>query len=256
MGQGKTGKVFYAQDPATLENVAIKVIQREYLCTESRVQALEQEIEILSNVSHPYILQLLKVYRCPQHIALVTPVLHGGEVMKRATLDEFQVRRIIRDIANTLVYLHAKGITHRDVKPENMMFSSTEPDSPVILIDFGVSHVGKEMTGLAGTGHYMAPETFQRDSVYGCEIDIWSLGISTYVLLTSGSYPFDAPFLSQIEDQIATAQVSFPSDCPLMSQEAKDFVEFLLIKNAKQRPNANQVLNHPWLREMNDGIKN
>lgn len=78
--------------------------------------------------------------------------------------------------------------------------------------------------------HYMAPEAFQRDSVYDCKIDVWSLGISTYVMLTSGSYPFDAPFLSQIEDQIATAPVSFPSDCRL-SQEAKDFVAFLLVNS-------------------------
>lgn len=120
------------------------------------------------------------------------------------------------------------------------------------LIDFGVSHHGQiggyDITGMAGTGHFMAPETFGRQTYYGCEIDIWSLGIMTYVMLF-GSYPFDAPFLSQIEDKILLGKYTFPPDLEHhVSANARSFIQQLLQYKHKARPLAVELVEHPWLR--------
>lgn len=258
IGDGKTGKVYLGRHRETKENFAIKVIKTEYLSTKSRINALEQEIEILSTVSHPSIVKLHKVHKSDQHVALVMELLTGGEVMERisaedsVTISEAEICRIVKEIASVLVYLHSRGITHRDIKPENIIYQTPELGSPIKLVDFGVSHVGLiggyDMTGMAGTGHFMAPETFSRNATYGSEIDIWSLGIMTYVMLF-GCYPFDAPFLSQLEDQIIAGKFMYPQDLTIeVSKKAKNFIERLLVADIQARPLAVEVSEHPWLR--------
>ncbi|KAJ8509078.1 hypothetical protein ON010_g18803 [Phytophthora cinnamomi] len=106
---------------------------------------------------------------------------------------------------------------------------------------------GNEMSGMNGTPHYMAPEMFHKHGYYGWAIDLWSLGVVTYVLLF-GRFPFDARFLSQVEDKIVKGEFEYPKELESkVSHQAKKFIEYLLVLNPRERPPAAMALQHPWL---------
>lgn len=272
IGEGKTAQVFVAKSFASGHEVAVKLVQTEYLNTASRQQALEAELAILAELKHKSIVQLLDVFHEREYVAIVTQKAGGRELLETVALrspeqpplrqpwSEREVAFVVRELLAALTYMHSRGITHRDVKVENILCKS--PDdirAGVLLIDFGLAHQasksrrksdrGVEMTGMNGTCHYMAPEMFGRDSRYGSEIDLWALGVVTYILLF-GCFPFDARFLSQVEDKILAGAYSFPDELSAqVSHHAKKFLQYLLVVNPSERPPAAMALQHPWLQE-------
>lgn len=282
LGEGKTGQVVLARHRRSGAEVAVKLVPIAYLDTPARQQALRSEIDILRNVRYPSVLKLLAVFHESDRVAVVTERAVGGELLPALcdgdALGERDVARIVRELLGVLAHLHARGITHRDVKLENVLSKAGEGQraatSSVLLIDFGLAHWSKRtsagagasdaaarqettvMTGMNGTSHYMAPEMFGRNSTYGCEIDVWALGVVTFVLLF-GRFPFDGRFLSQVEDKIAACDFSFPPDlAPLVTREATKFIEYLLIVNPRERPPAAMALRHPWLRKDRESTPN
>ncbi|CAH0487109.1 unnamed protein product [Peronospora farinosa] len=255
IGEGKTGQVFaaktkrppYRNRAKTMaeekqrerecdEEVAVKMVRQEYLSTSNRIEALQSELAILAQVKHPGILRLRQVFQDDDKFAIVTDKATGGEILDAMCrpgaprVSESDVAEVIRQLLSVLAYLHLNGITHRDVKVENILCKSQKLQDGVLLIDFGLAHMGTiggcEMSGMNGTPHYMAPEMYRKHTNYDCAIDLWSLGVVTYVLLF-GQYPFDARFLSQVEDKIVK--------------------EYLLVRNPRERPPAAMALQHPWL---------
>jgi serine/threonine protein kinase len=276
VGEGKTGQVFVATRLSgargswrgssgvaggASEEVAVKIVTREYLSTPNRVDALREELTALGHVRHPHALKLLDVFEEDERVAIVTELARGGEVLRAmcggdeepasAPLMEGDVAAVVRELLQVVAYLHARGITHRDVKVENIMSRSADFRDGIVLIDFGLAHRGRigrpEMTGMNGTPHYMAPEMFVKNGAYGCEIDLWAVGVVTYILLF-GQFPFDARFLSQVEDKIIDGAFDFPPDLDaLVSHDAKKFIEYLLVVDPANRPPASLALQHPWL---------
>lgn len=269
VGEGKTGQVFIAarlggaraswraSGANAAEEVAVKIVTREYLSTKNRIDALREELAALAHVKHPSALRLLDVFEEDDRVAIVTELARGGEVLsaicsdRGSPLREGDVAGIVHELLQVLAYLHARGITHRDVKVENIMCRTSNLHDGIVLIDFGLAHRGRigrpEMTGMNGTPHYMAPEMFVKNEFYGCEIDLWAVGIVTYILLF-GQYPFDARFLSQVEDKIVAGKFEFPPDLDsLVSHDAKKFIEYLLVGDPGNRPPASLALQHPWL---------
>lgn len=269
VGEGKTGRVFLArrrrrsrassgggadQDGSAL--VAVKLVARDYLSTPNRVEALREELAALEHVKHPHALRLLDVFQEAERVAIVTEHARGGEVLtaicnseSMAGYCEQDVAAVVRQVLEVLAYLHARGITHRDVKVENIL--SKAPDvrnGGVVLIDFGLAHRGHvgraDMTGMNGTPHYMAPEMFDRNGAYGSAVDLWAVGVVAFVLLF-GRYPFDAKFLSQVEDKIVAGQFEIPHE--LVSHDAAKFIRYLLVSDPLNRPPAALALQHPWL---------
>ncbi|KAG6609099.1 CAMK protein kinase [Phytophthora cinnamomi] len=279
LGEGKTGQVFVAKHKRphyrgrakTLaeeqqrereerecdEEVAVKFVRQEYLSTPNRVEALESELAILARIKHPGVLRLREVFRDDDKFAIVTDKATGGEVMDAICrlgaprVRECDVADIVRQLLSVLAYLHLNGITHRDVKVENILCKTQNLQDGVLLIDFGLAHMGtvggNEMSGMNGTPHYMAPEMFHKHGYYGWAIDLWSLGVVTYVLLF-GRFPFDARFLSQVEDKIVKGEFEYPKELESkVSHQAKKFIEYLLVLNPRERPPAAMALQHPWL---------
>ncbi|KAG1688643.1 hypothetical protein DVH05_003568 [Phytophthora capsici] len=279
IGEGKTGQVFvakkkrpnYRHRAKTLaeeqqrereerecdEEVAVKFVRQEYLSTPNRVEALQSELAILARVKHPGVLRLRQVFQDDDKFAIVTDKATGGEVMDAICrpggprIRECDVAEIVRQLLSVLAYLHLNGITHRDVKVENILCKTPNLRDGVLLIDFGLAHMGTvggaEMSGMNGTPHYMAPEMFHKHSYYDCAIDLWSLGVVTYVLLF-GQFPFDARFMSQVEDKIVKGEFEYPEELePMVSHQAKKFIEYLLVLNPRERPPAAMALQHPWL---------
>ncbi|CAI5747115.1 unnamed protein product [Peronospora destructor] len=276
IGEGKTGQVFAAKKKRPHyrnrvttwaeeqqrkrerdEEMAVKIVWQEYLSTSNRIEALQSELAILAQVKHPGILRLRQVFQDDDKIAIVTDKATGGEILdamcrpEAPRVSESDVAEVIRQLLSVLAYLHLNGITHRDVKVENILCKSEKVQDGVLLIDFGLAHMGTiggcEMSGMNGTPHYMAPEMYHKHANYGCAIDLWSLGVVTYVLLF-GQFPFDARFLSQVEDKIIKGEFEYPAELESqVSQQAKKFIEYLLVLNPRERPPAAMALQHPWL---------
>lgn len=150
--------------------------------------------------------------------------------------------------------IHSKKICHRDLKPENLLLSNKESDAIVKIADFGYSSYCLEensMTDLVGTPAYMSCElVFLRhvsEGGYGIEVDMWSLGVILYILL-SGIHPFqienEEEMLVNIENANWAWVGSVWSD---VSKQAKDLITKLLQPDPKIRITASQALKHPWI---------
>ena len=185
----------------------------------------------------------------------------GGELFDRIIaktqsdeghFSEKDAAKLVRDILDAIRYCHdVKGIVHRDLKPENFLFLTEAEDSPVKIIDFGLSRHDDAEYGImqtkVGTPYYVAPEVLRREYTNSC--DIWSIGVITYILLC-GYPPFYGDSDTQIFESVRVGKFDFPSpEWDDISESAKDFVLQMLKKNPAQRPTAAQALKHSWIQE-------
>ncbi|XP_070318795.1 calcium/calmodulin-dependent protein kinase type IV isoform X2 [Odocoileus virginianus] len=147
-------------------------------------------------------------------------------------------------------YLHENGIVHRDLKPENLLYATPAPDAPLKIADFGLSKIVEHqvlMKTVCGTPGYCAPEIL-RGCAYGPEVDMWSVGIITYILLCG----FE-PFYDERGDQfmfrrILNCEYYFISPWwDEVSLNAKDLVRKLIVLDPKKRLTTFQALQHPWV---------
>ncbi len=171
--------------------------------------------------------------------------------------------KIVKQILSAVVYLHSQGIVHRDLKLENFLFWSKDPDSPLKMIDFGLSKHFKYSEVLqekVGTPYTVAPEVIRGN--YDERCDVWGIGVIAYLLLC-GDSPFggcdpagaETP-IQQIRANILSGSFSFEPKYIWneISDEAKEFISRLLNTNPTARPHAREVRNLAWLRKF-DGTK-
>lgn len=166
---------------------------------------------------------------------------------------------MFKQILTAVAHLHSKGICHRDLKPENLLLSSKSEDAVVKVADFGFAancKIEPEMTALVGTPPYMACELVflrhQADGGYTKQVDLWSLGVILYILL-SGIHPFQLEDEEEMLVNIENAQWGWVGDAwKTMSIEAKDLVSNLLCPDPKKRLTAAQALEHPWFNITSD----
>lgn len=184
----------------------------------------------------------------------------GGELLDRilsrgGRYVEEDAKTIIVQILSVVSFCHLQGVVHRDLKPENFLFATRDEDSPLKLIDFGLSDFTRpdqRLTDVVGSAYYVAPEVLHRS--YSVEADIWSIGVITYILLC-GSRPFWARTESGIFRSVLRADPNFDdSPWPSVSPQAKDFVKRFLNKDHRKRMTAAQALTHPWLRGENQDV--
>jgi len=156
---------------------------------------LEREIDIMKKLQHPNIIQLMEVVDTPDTLYLVLEFVSGGElfdaIVNKGSYSETDAAKIVRQIMEAIQYVHSLGIAHRDLKPENLLLSGEEGKADFIKIaDFGLSKdFGEEQLSTScGTPDYVAPEVLMGEP-YDKSVDIWSIGVITYVLLC-GFPPF------------------------------------------------------------------
>jgi len=166
---------------------------------------------------------------------------------------ESESRKLFSQLLNGVYYLHEHDIVHRDLKPENILLDSR---GNVKISDFGLARFdATQMQSLCGTPQYVAPEVIRlgfgvvspENGGYGKGVDMWSLGVSLYHMLTS-----QLPFLDQdrkiLFKKIEQGIYSFPAELWIgISEEAKDLVRRLLDINPNSRITAEQALCHPWI---------
>ena len=230
---------------------AVKIIQKKHLEERER-DRLTMETNILKRVRHPNIIALKAVCETEDELFLIMELAEGGElfehIVNQGAYSEHDAVDVTLQITSAIAYLHDLNIVHRDIKPENILLKK-KGTMELKLADFGLSKMFDatvRMQTTCGSPGYVAPEVLT-DDMYGREVDMWSVGVIAYVLL-SGFPPFYSENIKELFQQIMIAKYDFPPQYwDSVSDSAKDFVRKLLVRNPGSRMSASQALEHPWL---------
>lgn len=214
--------------------------------------------KIVEDVSpHKNVIHLYDVCEDQSGVHLILELCSGGELFDRIVAQkkytEVGAAAVVAQIANGLAALHKAGIVHRDLKPENCLFLNEREDSPLKVMDFGLSSVEDftdPVVGLFGSIDYVSPEALSLQGGGGSvstKSDMWSLGVILYILL-SGYPPFIAQSNKQKQQMIMAGEFSFyEKTWKNISSSAKQLISSLLNVDPHRRPSAQEILHHPWV---------
>jgi len=255
IGRGSFSVVKKGRRKSDKKCFALKVIQKKYI----KVSLLEREIAIMKKLKHSNILPLVETYEDPDQIYLVLELATGGElfdkIVDRGHYSESEASLIVKQILEAVSYLHVEGVVHRDLKPENLLCSNDyEKTFRIFVADFGLSRLFEKneeynLTTYCGSPEYVAPEVLACGAMgtpYHASVDLWSVGVITYILLT-GFLPFYDRNHMVLFEKIQNVDYTW-DDCPVVTPSAKHFIEHLLVKDPSKRYTAAQALQHPWVK--------
>jgi serine/threonine protein kinase len=259
LGQGNFATVYRAVCRANGEHVAVKVIEKTRFLhiTDERWKEQQKEAMTLQKLNHPGIVSFREVMSTPGRLFVVTELLTGGELFERLVqhgpYPEARARVLMRRICEAVDYLHDKGIVHRDLKPENILLQSSENDTAIKLVDFGVAteEQGGRRT-FCGSMSYVAPEVLRRresflhEGTYGKGVDMWSVGVICHVVLSKRP-PFDEQEDDKMHVHIRDVLKFEGEEWNAVSSLGKSFVAGCLEMVESQRLTAKTALMHPWL---------
>jgi len=253
LGRGAFSVVRMGINKKTKDKFAIKIIERNDV-GEAFEKNLKMETDILRRVDHPNIIKLEEMIEAENKLYFVMELVTGGElfdrIVEKGSYSEDDAKVLVRKIVSAISYLHGMNIAHRDLKPENLLVKSVEDDTDVKIADFGLSKIIDEtklMQTACGTPGYVAPEVLNAEG-YDREVDMWSIGVITYILLC-GFPPFYSESVPEVFEQIMKAEYDYPEEYwDEISPEAKDFIDHLLVVDVPKRMTAEQALQHTWLR--------
>ncbi|XP_014665457.1 PREDICTED: twitchin-like isoform X3 [Priapulus caudatus] len=217
-------------------------------------RTIQNEIDIMNNLHHPKLLHLHDAYEAPDEMCMIMEFLSGGELFERITADTYKMTEAeainyMRQVCDGLRHMHENNIVHLDIKPENVM-ATTNRSNEVKLIDFGLSaklNPNEPVTVSTGTAEFAAPEIVDREPV-GFYTDMWAIGVLAYVIL-SGLSPFAGDNDVETLKNIKRCDWIFePNAFKGISDEAKDFIKSLILKDKKSRMTVHDALDHPWLK--------
>lgn len=254
LGQGSFGKVFLVRkikgrDKGRL--YAMKVLKKATLKVRDRIRT-KMERNILSQISHPFIVKLHYAFQTEGKLYLILDFLRGGDLFSRLSKEviftEDDVKFYLAELILALEHLHSLGIIYRDLKPENILLDS---HGHVTLTDFGLSKESLDNNvqitySFCGTVEYMAPEVVNRRG-HSVGADWWSLGVVMYEMLT-GHVPFEGKNRADTMNQILKARLQMPT---FLSTEAQSLLRLLFKRNPQNRlgagPNgARDLKNHKF----------
>ncbi|CEP16432.1 hypothetical protein, partial [Parasitella parasitica] len=309
LGDGAFSNVFEARDLKTGKKVAIKVAQKSHSNDKNAGQRhlhssiirkprlnlwnlsmvkranIMKEVEIMRNVKHPNIVQLIHYMESCDNYFLTLDLCQGGElfhqIVKLTYFSENLSRHVITQVALAVRHLHEEcGVVHRDIKPENILFdpipiipskkrvyrptdsADKEDEGEFIpgiggggignikLADFGLSKVIWNNSTLTpcGTVGYTAPEIVT-DQKYSKSVDMWAIGCVLYTILC-GFPPFYDESIPLLTEKVARGQYSYLSPWwDAISDSVKDLISNLLCVDVRKRYTIDQFLNHPWIKE-------
>ncbi|XP_018087561.1 MAP/microtubule affinity-regulating kinase 3 isoform X2 [Xenopus laevis] len=246
IGKGNFAKVKLARHILTGREVAIKIIDKTQLNPTS-LQKLFREVRIMKILNHPNIVKLFEVIETEKTLYLVMEYASGGEVfdylVAHGRMKEKEARAKFRQIVSAVQYCHQKQIVHRDLKAENLLLDA---DMNIKIADFGFSNeftVGNKLDTFCGSPPYAAPELFQGKKYDGPEVDVWSLGVILYTLV-SGSLPFDGQNLKELRERVLRGKYRIPF---YMSTDCENLLKRFLVLNPSKRGTLEQIMKDRWI---------
>ncbi|XP_049545100.1 myosin light chain kinase 2, skeletal/cardiac muscle-like isoform X1 [Anopheles darlingi] len=252
LGRGTFGTVFLCREKHTGLELAAKIVP--YKKKKDRSEMV-REIDIMSCLHHPRLIQLYDAFDYENKFYVILELIQGGELFERVIDDDFVLTEkacavFMRQICEGMEYIHSRSIIHLDMKPENIL-CLTKTGNRIKIIDFGFARrydPDKKLQVMFGTAEFAAPEVLNFDEIY-FYTDMWSLGVICYVLL-SGLSPFVGSDDMATMNNVLQGSYSFAySSFEAVSENAKDFVAKLLVKDGKRRLTAKKALAHRWLAE-------
>ncbi|XP_069461116.1 hormonally up-regulated neu tumor-associated kinase homolog A-like isoform X2 [Ambystoma mexicanum] len=256
INKGSFAKVMEGLHIPTGQKVAMKVIDKKKAKQDSYVlKNMKREPRIHQMIKHPNIVQLYETLETENSYYMVMELCLGGDLMDRICdkkkLDEREVRRHTRQIMSAVEHMHRHGIVHRDLKIENFLL---DENNNIKIVDFGLSNTLK-FEGLSqellntqcGSPAYAAPELLAHKK-YGPKVDVWSMGVSMFAMLT-GTLPFTVePFnIKQLHQKMVNGEISpIPPD---ISSGAVQFMRVLLEPDPTKRPTVKEAMEEKWLNE-------
>lgn len=259
IGSGAFATVKKAIERSSGETFAVKIINKKKALT-GGIESVNRELAILQKLHHPGIVRLKNFYEDDELFYLVMEYVPGGDLMDfvaaYGSVGELAGKEISKQILEAVEYVHGLGISHRDLKPDNILIAQDDPVM-VKVTDFGLakgSHGASRMKTFCGTLAYVAPEVVSgkkntSNQAYSSKVDMWSLGCLIFVILTS-HLPFSGSTQEALFKNINLGNYheSLLKDVGV-SPEGRDFISKLLEVDVDKRFNANQALRHNWFNQ-------
>lgn len=272
LGLGTEGTVKVAVSLETQRRVAIKSVRKQMgsssslnsmqSASEEACREVRRKFEVLARLRHPNLLEVIEFFETDEKFYLVTELAAGDlsnllESREGRKVSEDEARLILQGILKGLTFLHAHGIAHRDLKPQNVLLRTSNDLSTICLADFSGAHVPKQtalltldgspgMKTVVGTPLYLAP-CIVNGTGYNEKVDLWSLGCIAYELVF-GRTPFSgAGTFIELFSHILAGEWTFPAgDADNVSDRFKDLISKLLVVDSNERLSAAQAAEHPW----------
>ena len=257
IGKGYFGEVKTCVEKASGKEYAVKIIDKTKI-KQNELELVIRERNFLKLIKHPNIVSLIRDFEDETYLYFVMEYFKGGDLYKFLSKNkdnnnlEKITAKIIKIIASGVQYLNHFGIVHRDLKPENIIFDKKDDIKTIKIIDLGVAITlpyGKQATDPIGTLDFIAPEIFLHKSYYN-KVDVWSIGILLYYLVTGGVLPFDD---EKGDDQTVGKKIVFTQqDYPdkYFGNKSKSLIVLIdkaLEKSQEKRISINDFLKDEWL---------
>uniref|UniRef100_A0A8C6YCG7 non-specific serine/threonine protein kinase n=1 Tax=Naja naja TaxID=35670 RepID=A0A8C6YCG7_NAJNA len=246
IGKGNFAKVKLARHILTGREVAIKIIDKTQLNPTS-LQKVSRCWVGLTGLLVLCAVKLFEVIETEKTLYLVMEYASAGEVfdylVSHGRMKEKEARAKFRQIVSAVHYCHQKNIVHRDLKAENLLLDA---DANIKIADFGFSNeftLGSKLDTFCGSPPYAAPELFQGKKYDGPEVDIWSLGVILYTLV-SGSLPFDGQNLKELRERVLRGKYRVPF---YMSTDCENILRRFLVLNPAKRCTLEQIMKDKWI---------
>lgn len=263
IGQGTYGSVYKAIHKVTGEVSAIKVVQKS--SERRKNDMLKGEMNISSYIDHPNIVGTKEIYADDQNVYFVMKYMGFGSIgsliaqkqIALIPLIERDCSFVIRKILEAVVYLHETGVVHRDIKPDNVLVGGSISEPIFALSDFGLSasFFGKNylsrmtMVEKVGTPAFAAPELLS-GKIYDEKVDIWSIGVTTFFIMT-GNLPFEDLHILFDPDDIPSDWINLPRIKNLLRSASPlliSFLQSLMNLDPTKRLSARACMEHEWIR--------
>ncbi|KAK8957520.1 Serine/threonine-protein kinase SAPK10 [Platanthera zijinensis] len=250
IGAGNFGIARLMRNKQTMELVAVKYIERGEKIDEN----VRREIINHRSLRHPNIVRFKEIILTPTHLAIVMEYASGGELFERicnaGRFCEDEARFFFQQLISGVSYCHSMQICHRDLKLENTLLDGSA--APRLKIcDFGYSKssvLHSQPKSTVGTPAYIAPEILFKKEYDGKIADVWSCGVTLYIMLV-GAYPFEDPgepknYLKTMQ-RISEVQYSLPYNVRI-SLECRHLISRIFVANPAMRISIREICNHEW----------